>query len=126
MKSAQLVQFFFAIEHTIKLYHWQTKSFSRHKATDSLVGTIIDVTDRFMEVYQGKDKYGKLSLTMDLPTTISILNDNNATNYLKDIATALMHFEKNGVVSTDDTDLLNIRDELLAAVNNTIYLFTFN
>jgi len=125
MKSSQLVQFFFAIEHTIKLYHWQTKSFSRHKATDNLVDVIIGITDRFMEAYQGKEKYGKLSLTSEIPISIGILNDSNATKYLKDIAAFLMSMEKNGVVDSSDTDLLNIRDELLAAVNNTIYLFTF-
>ena len=126
MKHAQIVQFFFCIEHTIKLYHWQTRSYSRHKATDNLVSTIRDITDRFMEVYQGKDKYGKLSVSNDLPITVSIINDNNASQYLKDIASSLSSFEKNGVVDTNDTDLLNIRDELLAAINNTIYLFTFN
>jgi hypothetical protein len=123
-KSTQLVQFFFNIEHSIKLYHWQTKSFSRHKATDNLVESIHSIADRFMEVYQGK--YGKLSISNDLPVNVSVLNDSNATIYLKDIATHLSNFESSGMVSMNDTDLLNIRDELLATVNNTIYLFTFN
>jgi hypothetical protein len=125
MKSSQLVQFFFSIEHSIKLYHWQTRSFSRHKATDNLVETIHGITDRFMEVYQGKDKYGKLSISNDLNISITVLNDNTAVQYLKDIVSALSNFEKNGVIDSSDTDLLNIRDELLAVVNTTIYLFTF-
>lgn len=123
-KSTQLVQFFFNIEQTIKLYHWQTKSYSRHKATDSLVETIRGIADRFMEVYQGK--YGKLSISNDLPINITILNDGNAPMYLKDIASHLSNFTTNGIVNSNDTDLLNIRDELLASINNTIYLFGFN
>jgi len=34
---------------TIKLYHWQTTVFARHKATESTA--LIGLTDQFVEVY---------------------------------------------------------------------------
>ena len=32
----EIVRAFFTFQHELKLYHWQTKSYSRHKATDKL------------------------------------------------------------------------------------------
>ena len=35
---------------TVKLYHWNTLSFSTHKATDELYGTLNTLIDQFVEV----------------------------------------------------------------------------
>jgi hypothetical protein len=43
----------------IKLYHWETLSFPRHKATDELVTNLDANIDKFVEVYIGK--YGVLN-----------------------------------------------------------------
>ncbi len=42
------------IRNQIKLYHWQTKSFARHKATDDLTAALDLAIDNFVEVYMGK------------------------------------------------------------------------
>lgn len=122
MSSKSLVEFFFSIEKSIKLYHWQTKMYSRHIATDNLVTIIAAIADRFMETYQGK--YGKLSLNSSV-VNVQTLNDSTATNYLQEVASVLESFEEKGFVGKNDTELLNIRDELLGEINKTIYLFTF-
>ena len=36
MGSENIVKFLFHMTTTIKLYHWQTQSYSVHKATDKL------------------------------------------------------------------------------------------
>ena len=122
MSSKSLVEFFFSIEKSIKLYHWQTKMYSRHKSTDKLVTLIAEIADRFMETYQGN--YGKLSLNSTV-VNVQTLNDSTATNYLQEVASVLESFEEKGFVGKNDTDLLNIRDELLGEINRAIYLFTF-
>ena len=122
MSSKALVEFFFSIEKSIKLYHWQTKFYSRHKSTDKLVGTIASISDKFMETYQGK--YGKLSLNL-IDVKVTALNDSNVVSYLEEIASVLETFEEKGFVGKKDTDLLNIRDELLGEINKSIYLFSF-
>jgi hypothetical protein len=122
MSSKALVEFFFSIEKSIKLYHWQTKFYSRHKSTDKLVDIIASISDKFMESYQGR--YGKLSLN-STEFKVTSLNDSNAVSYLEEIASVLDSFVEKGFVGEKDTDLLNIRDELLSHINQTIYLFTF-
>ena len=122
MSSKALVEFFFSIEKSIKLYHWQTKFYSRHKSTDNLVDTIASISDKFMETYQGR--YGKLSLN-STEIKVTALNESNVVSYLEEIASVLESFVEKGFVGEKDTDLLNIRDELLSHINQTIYLFTF-
>ena len=44
-----------ANEKSIKLYHWQTKFYSRHKSTDKLVGTIFKNIHLFHPVKDDDD-----------------------------------------------------------------------
>ena len=122
MSSKALVEFFFSIEKSIKLYHWQTKFYSRHKSTDNLVDIIASISDKFMETYQGR--YGKLSLN-STEIKVTSLNDSNVVSYLEEIASVLESFVEKGFVGEKDTDLLNIRDELLGEINKSMYLFSF-
>ena len=122
MSSKALVEFFFSIEKSIKLYHWQTKFYSRHKSTDNLVDIIASISDKFMETYQGR--YGKLSLN-STEIKVTALNDSNVVSYLEEIASVLESFVEKGFVGEKDTDLLNIRDELLGEINKSMYLFSF-
>jgi hypothetical protein len=52
--SAGHVNFFFGMREQIKLYHWQTKMYSRHKATDEVLEKLDKLIDMFVEVWMGK------------------------------------------------------------------------
>lgn len=52
--KSMLVKTFFEILNSIKLYHWKTKSYSQHEATDDLHEKLSDQVDRFVEVLIGK------------------------------------------------------------------------
>ncbi len=117
----KLIEFFFQLSNVIKLYHWKTDSYARHKASDNLFGKIIDISDKFMEVYFGK--YGKGSIK-SITYTSELLDDKQIIDYLNLCITLLNDLVKNKVIKSTDTDLLNLRDELLAEINQTLYLFT--
>jgi hypothetical protein len=53
-KGGEIVSVFFHMRSQIKLYHWQTRSFSEHKATDDLVTALDTNIDKFIEVYMGR------------------------------------------------------------------------
>ena len=59
--SGEIVCLMMTLRDQIKIYHWQTMSFPRHKATDELVGKLDDNIDKFVEVYMGK--YGRPKFT---------------------------------------------------------------
>ena len=122
--SAEIVNIMLTLRNQIKIYHWETMSFSRHKATDKLIDKLDDAIDTFVEVYIGK--YGRPSLTARTGR-IQLRNykDEEATPLLQE-AINWMTNKLPTLLKPSDTDLLNIRDEILAHLNQTLYLFTFH
>jgi hypothetical protein len=111
------------LRNQVKIYHWETKSFARHKATDELVDKLDDNIDKFVEVYIGK--YGRPNLSSSTGRImLRNFNDQEAPVLLQQ-AIDWMTTRLPKLLKTTDTDLLNIRDEILADLNQTLYLFTF-
>jgi hypothetical protein len=51
--SAEIITLMLTLRNQIKIYHWQTMKYPRHKATDKLVDKLDDNIDMFVEVYMG-------------------------------------------------------------------------
>jgi hypothetical protein len=113
----QVVEKMIEMEQQLRIWHWQTKLFSRHQAYGQTYAALGDLIDSFMEVYMGK--YDRVSA----PSSIQLqdLGENveekldEYTNFLVSISNEL---------NDTDTDLLNIRDEILALLNKLKYLLT--
>lgn len=119
--GGDIVSTLLTIRNQIKLYHWQTKSFADHKATDDLTAALDLAIDRFVEVYMGKYGRPRVSKTIKLhnfSSTMARTFVSKQTLYLINVLPRKL--KKN------DTDLLNIRDEILAELNKIRYLFTLN
>jgi hypothetical protein len=122
--SAANIQFFFQMREQIKLYHWQTKSFSRHKATDAVIDSLDEHIDKFVEVYMGK--YGRPKMTAGTNTVkVSNLSEASIVKFIKQCIKYLVGTIPKGLRETD-TDLFNIRDEMLAELNQLLYLFSLH
>lgn len=120
--SGEIVNLMLTLRNQVKIYHWETMQYSRHKATDDLVDKLDDSIDKFVEVYIGK--YGRPKLT-PRTGTIRLRNyDDVQAPVLLNEAIAWMTNRLPTLLSKNDTDLLNIRDEILAELNQTLYLFT--
>ena len=111
--------------NTVKLYHWKTTSFSTHKATDELYGTLNEKIDDFVEVMLGKREMGGRAKLLNVPLIkLSMYSNNEAfTKQIESYKDFLLSFNESldGVVNTD---LLAIRDEILAAFNKFLYLLS--
>jgi Family of unknown function (DUF5856) len=120
-----LLNFFFTLMNQVKLYHWQTTSYSRHKATDKMLESLMEHIDRFIEVYQGR--YGRIQVLENINDTTKVINKNDVEmeGYVK---TCIQFLESDlvtqGYVRTSDTDLLNIRDEMIGDLHQLLYLFS--
>jgi hypothetical protein len=117
--GGEIVKVLFNIRDQIKLYHWQTMSFSEHKATDDLVKSLDANIDKFVEVYMGRygRPYVKETLQVKNLTVTGIRGFINKSNGW--LAEKLPQMLKK-----TDSDLLNIRDEMLADINQVKYLLT--
>ena len=120
----QIAIYFTIMRDQMKFYHWSTKSFARHSASDKFVSSLSDKMDRFIEVMQGAE--GKRIVlpsnkhSFDNETDASIVKSLKVfREWLSDELPKYLNSKM------DNTDLLNIRDDILADVNNTLYLFTF-
>ena len=122
----EITVFFFEMLVMIKIFHWKTFSFASHKATDQLYGKLNDHMDRFMEVLLGKTNpirmhfsLGDTLKIMDLTKSELIEKMNTFKSFLVDLR------DHSGLMkSMSNVDLLNIRDEILADINQFLYLFS--
>lgn len=120
----EMILFFMGILNTVKLYHWKTFSFATHKATDELYEDLNKYVDEFVEVMLGY--HG--GIRAKLPHTNMKMNDFNTPEQFKH---KLGEYKKTLISYTQkldpiqNSDLLNIRDEILASLNKTAYLLSF-
>jgi len=106
----------------IKLYHWQTVVFARHKATDDVLKALDESIDKYVEVYMGK--YGRPHVTARTNMIhVKNMGEKEAVRFVKTCIQTLLEVVPKGLGPTD-TDLLNIRDEMLGELNQLLYLFT--
>jgi hypothetical protein len=122
--SADTVCFFMTMREQIKLYHWQTKSYSRHKATDALLDELDKHIDMYVEVYMGKHGRPKLSSRTNTIKLANLSETSIQTFIKKCINYLIKEIPKD--LQQSDTDLYNIRDEMLAQLHQLQYLFTLH
>jgi len=110
----QLVQ----MEQQMRIFHWQTKSHARHKAFGKVYSNLGDLIDTFAEAWMGRN--GRVRVTgpielQDIGGDVEgIIN-----GYIDTLISMTDTLD-----SQRDTDLLNIRDEILGEFNKLKYLLT--
>ena len=111
------IHFLMQFEQQLRVFHWQTKSYARHKAYGRAYNALGGFIDQFAEAYMGK--YGRFPVVpiqlknMDSEEQIEgLLN-----SFIKGLDTFNTMFK-------DDTDLLNIKDEILQEAKKLRYLIT--
>ena len=127
--NSNVLNVFLYIINQIKIYHWQTNSYSRHKATDELFEKLNELIDQFIETLTGRMILEKNDINYRIKINnkkIKIVDmlDNSGLELLTSIKNVLEHDTHLLQVLKNNTDLQNIRDEMLGHINQTGYLFT--
>ena len=110
----------------VKLFHWKTYSYATHKATDQLYDSLNDNIDKFIEVLLGKtgsriDLMGKKSISL-----IDLNSQESLKSKIASLKSYLVGLNNNKALKTmSNSDLFNIRDEILGDLNKFLYLLTF-
>jgi hypothetical protein len=112
--------------NTVKLYHWKTTSYAQHKATDELYSKLNESIDTFVETMLGKTG-SRVNLTST--KSIPLLDYTELSGFKKEVEMYkdfLINMGADTFLKTAiNTDLLNIRDEILGHLNQFTYLLTF-
>ena len=119
--GGDIVTHLLTIRNQVKLYHWQTGSFARHKATDDLTAALDLNIDAFVESYMGR--YGRPSVS----GSIKLHNfSESAARAFVAKETKYLQNELPRKIGKGDTDLLNLRDTILGDLTKVLYLFTLH
>jgi len=129
--SAEYIIRFLEILNTIKIYHWSTLSYPTHKATDELHEKMSELVDSFIEKYIGhlsrRSEGG--SSTTGVPifkkgaaAAVGFCECKSLEIFCRKLDEYISYME--GLTKRLDgyTDLVNIRDEMVGAMAQALYL----
>lgn len=122
--KSRIVQTFLEMLNTVKLYHWKTHSYAQHKATDELYSKLNENIDTFVEILLGKDE-SRIKMVEKRSRLIDSENTKDFKSRIYEYREFLIDISKY-FDQKRDTDLLNVRDEILGHINQFLYLMTFN
>lgn len=110
------------LHNQFKVFHWQTQkkpgSYAQHIAFGTAYDDLTPLIDQFIEIYQGKKGVimGRDGFNLSL---------NNLDDRPESMIDEFVNYFTNNVPSVldekTDTDLLNIKDEMLGILNQTKY-----
>ena len=120
--SAEHIHFFLQLRDQIKLYHWQTRVYARHIATDGALERLEKRIDSFVEVYIGL--YNRPKLT-GKNATIALHNLTEA-GAVRTIKAAMKYVDGLHKPLQSHSELINILDDILRELGQLLYLFTFH
>jgi len=117
---------FLEILMMIKLYHWKTTSYATHKATDELYSKFNEHMDRFIEVLLGKTGSRVDLMNQKQIKLIDLSSSESLKREIDGFKGYLVSLDENKALQTmSNADLYTIRDEILADLNQFLYLLTF-
>lgn len=117
-----LVSSMLEFQNQVKIFHWQTYGYAEHQSLGSLYDNLSGFIDEFVEVFMGK--YGRVLAKESFVLTLKNYKDLSPTQAIDIFINYLINDVPQMLDSAKDTDLLNIRDEILASCNKTKYLLT--
>lgn len=111
--------------HMIKLFHWRTTCFSEHKATCELHAKLSENIDTFVETMIGKNG---TRIHMNEAHKFDICDCSTVEQLKKrmqDFKSMLIDMP-NKMDPVVNSDLLNIKDEMVGHINQFLYLLTLS
>jgi hypothetical protein len=127
--SAEYIIRFLEMLNTIKIYHWSTLSYPTHKATDELHSKLSELIDSFIEIYIGHLSRRGGGAGAGIPvfkrgaaSSISFCECKSLETFCKKLDGYIIYMEGLTERLNGYTDLVNIRDEMVGAVAQALYL----
>jgi len=121
--SIMIVTNLLTLHNQLKIHHWQTKSYAEHQALGRAYNEFSELIDEFVEVFMGK--YGRIESKDGFKIELSNYKDISAADFVDKYIDYLINELPKSLEETD-TDLFNIRDEMLAQLHKLKYLLTLS
>ena len=109
------------IQNQFRFMHWQTKGDAKHRTYGMIYETLDDLIDSFVEAMMGK--YGRVEFEPEFSIMFQDIKSLSVQNFMDGITEFLVGMSDH-LDSRYDSDLLNLRDEMLADINQLKYRLT--
>jgi DNA-binding ferritin-like protein len=109
------------IQTQFKFMHWQTMGDAKHRAYGKTYDKLSGFIDDFAEGVMGK--YGRFEFESEFSIMFQDLKSLSVQNFMDGITEFLVSMTDQ-LDSKYDSDLLNLRDEMLLLINKLKYLLT--
>lgn len=121
--SDELFKKLLEFQAQLRVFHWQTLSFSEHSGAGTTYDSVDDIMDKLVESYQGYMKGERIKFGGQ----INIINydEINTEEWLSGIIDVIEKLRESAENEfKGSSDLLNIMDELLGSVSKFKYLLS--
>lgn len=109
------------IQAQFRFLHWQTMGDAKHRSYGDIYSSLDGHIDSFVEAMMGK--YGRPQFDSEFSIMFQDISTLSVQNFLDGITEFLVEMSDK-LDSRYDTDLMNLRDEMLFEVNKLKYLLT--
>jgi len=107
----------------IHIFHWQTEIGDMHKALGDFYDAFLLSFDNLMESIMGK--YGRFKVsTLGMPVTFLDLNQVNPDEFAQTYVQVFENYKT--TVFNNDTEIINIIEEIIASIHKLQYLLTMS
>lgn len=111
------------LHNQLKVYHWQTDSYAAHQAFGGAYNELTELIDSFIEEFMGEN--ARIVSKDKFKIELSNLEDASPEQFIEDYINYLKNDLPKGL-KEHDTNLLNIRDEMLSELQKLKYLLTLS
>ena len=122
--NADIVRVFLEMLNMVKLYHWKTRSYAQHKATDQLYENLNNNIDKIIEVLLGKEET-RIRMNDKKIDLVDSSNTHDFKGHIYKYREFLVDMNKR-FDANRDSDILSIRDDILVDIDQFLYLMTFD
>jgi hypothetical protein len=119
--TEELIKKLVQIQLQWKFLHWQTFGDAKHRVYGELYDGLGDLIDEFTETMMGK--YGRPKFEDEFGLMFQDISSLSLQNFIDGIVEFLVSMSDE-LDAKYDTDLLNIRDEMLGLINKSKFLLT--
>jgi hypothetical protein len=116
-----LITKFLTLHNQLKVYHWQTDSYAQHRAFGGAYDAFTGYIDQFVEEFMGQ--YSRIMNKEGFKAVSSNITDKDPEKFIEEYITFLVVELPKGL-NEKDTNLLNIRDEMLGELQKLKYRLT--
>lgn len=121
MENSDVILKLVEVQQQLRFLHWQTKSFAKHKAYGEIYSNLDEHIDSYVEICMGK--HGRPSYKSGYQINGQDISELSLQKFIDETVSFLIGFNEE-LDPKEDSDLLNIRDEMMGEFNKLKYLLT--